>query len=321
MLITTLLVWMVSSKDGWYSGLEAAKSPIARVDLKLKRPEGKPELGVRVTYPKTPGKAPVLVWSHGMYGSQNGNLPLVEVWAKAGYVVIQPTHGDSATLMSPEARRELLRNPNTNNTGSWNERPLDIRLVLDQFSEIEAKVPELKGRLDAQRIGMGGHSFGAWTTQVVAGCKLGGGLGTSLSDPRPLAFVALSGQGPSPLMPAEGFAELKRPVLWATGDLDTSPRGETPAWRKQAYELAAPGDKFLVWIKDATHGFGGINGRDFGLLTRAGVTNDKNEEHVKIIQSTTLAFWDTYVKADPAARKYLTEKQIEKIAGVTLSLK
>ncbi len=328
MLSLTLAFVLLGSDTGLYPASPVKSEAIETTTLSLKDKERSKDLFVRVTWPKSPKKHPILVWSHGMYGSCDAYQPLVEFWAGAGYVVFQPTHGDSISLMTQQQRRELLRNPNTNNTWTWKERPGDIKLVLDRLPEFESRIKALKGKLDTTRIGMGGHSFGAWTAQVVGGCTLtAAGQALDLSDPRPKAFVALSGQGPSPIMKPESFKGLKRPVLWTTGDNDTSMRGEKPEWRKEAYDLSAPGNKFLLWIDDAAHNYGGITERaESGaavnaFLKRAGSTASSNPQHVKLVQSITLAFWDAFVMDKSEAKNYLKTREIEKAGGVTVSSK
>jgi predicted dienelactone hydrolase len=56
------------------------------------------DLQVRVTAPVAGSDLPVVVLSHGFGGSMDSYDPLVEVWAAAGLVVVQPTHLDSRTL-------------------------------------------------------------------------------------------------------------------------------------------------------------------------------------------------------------------------------
>ena len=56
----------------------------------------------------------------------------------------------------------------------------------------------LRGRLDLSRVGMAGHSFGAWTTLAVAGeVFVGpGGQEVSLTDPRVKAAIPMSAPVP-----------------------------------------------------------------------------------------------------------------------------
>ena len=66
---------------------------------------------MRVSAPVTGSELPVILLSHGHghsnnLSSLNGYAPLASFWAAHGFVVIQPTHLDSATLsLSPMTRR------------------------------------------------------------------------------------------------------------------------------------------------------------------------------------------------------------------------
>ena len=76
-------------------------------------------------------------------------------------------------------------------------RPEDIRYILDHLADLETQSPELDGMLDLKKIGVAGHSFGAYTTLAVAGAtvNLPHAQPLSFNDIRPLAFIALSPQG------------------------------------------------------------------------------------------------------------------------------
>src|SRR5204863_1411686 len=81
----------------------------------------------------------------------------------------------------------------------WKSRAADITLVIDSLDEIQKLAPELKGKLDASRIGVGGHSYGAYTTNLIAGAlvDLPEEKAHSFRDNRAKAFLVLSGAGPS----------------------------------------------------------------------------------------------------------------------------
>src|SRR4051812_45255058 len=64
----------------------------------LKDPQRNKELQVRITYPVTAGRYPVVVFSHGAGGSKNTDVLLTEYWANHGYICLQPTHADSVQL-------------------------------------------------------------------------------------------------------------------------------------------------------------------------------------------------------------------------------
>lgn len=269
-------------------------------------------LSVRVTWPAEGGPWPVVVFSHGMYGSETGNGPLVDTWAAHGYVVVQPTHGDSLKYADAETRRKALRG-NLDNVGSWDERPGEISLVIDRLPWLQQNVPGLAGKVDASRIGVGGHSFGAWTTQVVAGMRLSGA--PAMGDERPRAFVVISPSGVGGGIRESSFETMRGPMLFISGDNDEG-RGEwdPKVYRRQAFDLAPAGGRTLVWIDGAHHDFGGINGRTRPALR--GLAGGANEHHVEIVKSSTLAFWDATLKSDPTAQAWLAERKVESVGGV-----
>lgn len=285
------------------------------------------DLPIAVTYPlDAKGRLPVIVWSHGMYGTRSSYKPLIDVLAGNGYAVIQPSHGDSLERMTPEQRRALLAHPNTGATQSWDERPGEVSLCIDSLSKIEGKIPALRGRLDSSRVGVGGHSFGAWTTQALAGMELSAGARkVSFLEPRAKAFVVLSGTGPGGVVSAAGLKAMHGPMLMITGTNDTARTGDTGDWRKKAFELAEPGDKYLVWIEGASHNFGGITGERTAavrqFLKRAGSSADVNAKHTSLVVSAVASFFDAYVRREPKAVSYLKAKVIEEAGGVTVSSK
>jgi predicted dienelactone hydrolase len=310
-------------KPGLYHS-EAGKYTVeTNAKIILKDAKRNKELQVRVSFPKEDGKYPVIVWSHGMYGSKDGYQPLVKHWVSHGYVVIQPTHSDSLSLMSQEERRKALSELKRDLTQDWMSRPRDVQFVLDSLDTLAKEVPGLAEKLDRTRIGMGGHSFGAFTTQLVAGTEARTpGDRQTFADPRPQAFLVLSGNGTSALFDQESFKGVKRPTLFLSGTNDKGRRGEEASWRKDAFTHAAPGDKFLVWIEGAYHDFGGISGAPAAFRRAAGDNmGGENKEHLELVRSASLAFWDAYLKEASAAKEYLARKEIEKSKIATLTSK
>jgi predicted dienelactone hydrolase len=107
------------------------------------------DLRVRINCPQDGGPFPIVVFSHGAWGSKDGHVLLTELWASRGFVTIQPDHADSRALGVKVGDQSVFRD--------WQSRPADVSFILDSLAEIETKVPELKGKLDAKRIGMSGH--------------------------------------------------------------------------------------------------------------------------------------------------------------------
>lgn len=221
--------------------------------------DGQP-LEVRVRAPLlADGPCPVILFSHGLGGSREGYWPLAEAWASAGFVVIQPTHAgsDTQTLKAAgyfgfaAAARQAASDPRI-----LAGRPQLLSRLIDLLPLIQARLSDFHGTLDATRIGVGGHSYGAWTTLAVAGVDY---RIANASDTRPLAFLALSPPGPGRVPPTTAAA--LRPILVMSGSEDYQPAfldpedgiERNPAWRERLWELLPAGNAFLAVLDKAHH--------------------------------------------------------------------
>ncbi|MBM4089126.1 MAG: hypothetical protein FJ276_06820 [Planctomycetes bacterium] len=223
----------------------------------------KKDLPVFVSYPKGDGKFPVIVFSHGAMGSGDMGFPIVQHWTSQGYVVLCPTHADSIKLQrgagrdaAAGARGGLLSRAlgEGNSTG----RPQDVTFLLDSLDVLEEKVPALQGKFDRDRVGVGGHSLGAFTAQVVGGAtlKLGGqDEPRSFADPRVKAILQLSGQGKDQQgLHEHSWDNLKLPMMCVTGSLDRGAQGQGPEWKRDPFKYSPPGHKYFLFIEGAHHG-------------------------------------------------------------------
>jgi predicted dienelactone hydrolase len=280
--------------------------------VKLVARDGKSVVEVALHYPDAHGPFPVIVFSHGLGGSKDGYLFLGQWWASHGYVCIHPTHaGSDASLFAGENKVASLHNMRTalSDPAILEGRPREIAQVIDQLGDLESAVPELKGHLDRERVGVGGHSFGAYTALAVAGARvdLPRRADSEFGDSRPRAFLALSPQGRNALFDEHAWERISRPVLLMTGSLDVQPRllsatgEERPAeWRTEPYRYMPEGDKFLVWIEGARHS-------TFSNGAGAKLSGDPAPDpgHVSFVQACSLAYWDAYLKELPAAKEWL----------------
>ncbi|MEM6363371.1 MAG: hypothetical protein AAF745_03020 [Planctomycetota bacterium] len=265
------------------------------------------DLQLRVTFPRDEGQFPLIVWSHGASGTKDHYQPLVRHWVSHGYVVIQANHSDSRALR-PIDRNNRLGEATFRD---WESRPKDISFIIDSIATLQRDIPKLADTIDQSIVGVGGHSFGAHTAQLVGGTqtKLLSGGKRRHADDRPLAFLLISPQGRGPQLDDESWSRLERPALVVTGSNDAGRNGQDYTWRLDPYELSPPRDKYLLFIQDAYHGFGGITGSS-GM----GNAGPDNPNHVAYVQSMTTAFWDFYLKNDPAAKLALTDNRINDLS-------
>ncbi len=284
------------------------------------------DLRVRFLIPKSGGPFPVIVFSHGAGGSGQNYFPLTGFWATHGYVVIQPTHSDSIALRRekgeqvPASPRELV-NEYRFNTDDWINRVRDLTLIMDSLNDLEERLPQLKGKMDQKRIGVGGHSYGAFTSQMIGGALLdlpNGPKAQSFSDDRPRALMLLSPQGKTQNGLIESsWKNMTRPTMSMTGSNDTGVMGQLASWREDPFTYSPPGDKYLVFIDGAFHmSFtGALAQADNPQMARrpmmarlVGRTNQKAIfDYVKI---ASIAFWDAYLKTDANAKAYLKSNSL-----------
>lgn len=298
--------------------LEAGPFEVASVDeIVLRDATRGKDLSLTIRYPKGDGPFPVIVFSHGLGGAGKHYFPLTQHWATHGYVVLQPTHADSLSLrgeQDPDDERRPIEKMKAalEAPGAAKNRTKDVSFLIDSLGEIQKKVPQLAGKMDAEKIGVGGHSFGAHTTQLLAGAVH---LHESHADARIKAFLLLSGQGSGRAGLSENsWDKIASPMMVMSGSLDTGAGGEGPQWRMEPYRRAPAGDKYSVFLDGATHSsFTGqyeekpSNGSKRRIERRKrpvpeGTDQKKIFEAVKI---STMAFWDAYLKAGAESKDYL----------------
>ncbi|MGW0908852.1 alpha/beta hydrolase family protein [Streptomyces sp. NPDC002853] len=273
-------------------------SPVLSVSpVVLPSPDRAVDLEVRVSAPVTGNNLPVILISHGQgfsnhLSSLNGYAPLANYWAARGFVVIQPTHLSSRTLsLDPDTPGAPL---------FWRSRAEDMKRLLDQLDVIESAVPQLRGRVDRDKVAVAGHSMGGHTASLLLGARLTDpedGTEVDLADPRVKAGVLLGAPGRGgdaltdevaknyPFFSTTDFSGMATPTLVVAGDKDESAHLTVAGadWHADPYALA-PGPKDLLTLFGAEHGFGGISGYDVAETT------DENPARVAAVQRLTCAY-------------------------------
>lgn len=218
------------------------------------------DISLSIEYPTRGAAGPVIIFSHGYGTSGRSYVGLSSYWASYGYVVIKPTHADSGrSTTRPEGATELWPGETA---ASYRDRVADIQFVIDSLESLEQKYPELAGKMNREKIGVGGHSYGALTAVLAAGGKtFRGDTPTRVADARIDAIVAMSpiGTDPGVGLTTESWSDIRIPALYMTGTRDQAPTGQDAAWRREAFDRSAPGDKWFISIPGARPGsFEGI---------------------------------------------------------------
>ena len=261
------------------------------------------DLRVTVSFPRQGGPFPVIVFSHGAGGNGSYPYPLTRFWTSHGYVCIHPTHADSVSLgggasdVGPTA---------------WENRARDLSFVIGSLDELVAKVPPLAGKMDARRIGVAGYSYGGHSAQLLGGATLeaaGGGEQRTLSDPRPLAFLLLSGPGAGARELTErSWNGWTRPMMAVTGSLDLVEGERSPMWHLEPFLRSPAGDKYALYLEGAGHR--SFTGRQLEL------SDTRPEREIfRWICVETLAFWDLYLKNAAEAKPWLEPERVSELSG------
>lgn len=246
-------------------------------------------ISVRVRIPAGSGTHPVILFSHGLGGSVDAGTRWATAWVEAGFAVIHVQHpGSDASLWQglrgAQAQAALRKGMGAD---QFIARIADVRAVLDQIGSTPTIGVCAFGRLDADRIGIAGHSFGARTVQALAGQQFRTPSGlVGMADTRIKAAIAFSPAPPTREPDVTAFGKIVIPFLSITGTRDMVPQvsAVTPADRIRPFRAMPEGDKYLLVVDGADHlVFSG------GEERRRATRNDVRTQQVVV--EATIAFW------------------------------
>jgi predicted dienelactone hydrolase len=231
----------------------------------------------------------------------------------------------------PDPMAEALWTAQT--PADWQNRVRDISFIIDSFDMLEQKYPELAGKLQKTNIGVGGHSYGAFTAMLLAGAT-STSITARVADPRVKAALAMSPQGTGQLgVTAESWKNVTIPMLYMTGSLDVGPGGDAK-WRHEPFAYSPAGDKYFFSFVGGRHmtftgGVGEVTDDDipmrsaypqqtdiYGNPVNGGYSQPRGTSrgenlflrdrrifnNAKIVAA---AFWDAYLKNDTKAKDYI----------------
>ncbi len=254
---------------------------------------------------------PLIVWSHGLGGTRDGAGYIARYLAAHDYCLLHIQHDgtDSSLWAGKEGHPwDHIRNAKISRATTL-ERFRDVPFVLDNLNEIEHF--EL---IDTKRIGMSGHSFGALTTQVVAGQLFPNENNdlVSFKDVRLKAGLLYSFVAMGHLYdgnPSDLFGAMDLPLLYMTGTADDNPVDQVDyTFRMPVWEFGGSNEKYLLVLKDGDHMvFNGSRGKlDI---------NPKRELHENIICRISLAYWDMKLKDDKTAADWFISSGVQEYLG------
>jgi len=306
-LINTLVVillllsrWTFSIDLGYDPLVVPKGSEPDMLDLTVKDKGREREIPLRVYLPTVRTPAPVVLFSHGLGGSCKGNAFLGKHWAARGYVAVFLQHPGSDTSVWKDKplreRMEAMRQAVS--ARNFMLRVEDVSAVLDQLEQWQKTDGHaLAGRMNLNRIGMSGHSFGAVTTQAVSGQTFGRLI--SFTDTRIKAAIAFSPSSPHRGNPGQAFGNVKIPWMLMTGTKDIAIVADIDIKSRLAAFPALPaGGKYELVLYGAQHSA-------FTDRSLPGDTEKRNPNHHRVILALSTAFWDTWLREDGRAKAWL----------------
>lgn len=273
------------------------------IDLAVTDKARQREIPLRVYLPSKKAPAPVVLFSHGLGGSREGNAYMGQHWAARGYVVVFLQHpgSDTSVWRHKPAGTRMAAMQEAASLDNFLMRVKDVEVVLNQLGIWnQAADHTLATRLDLKRVAMSGHSFGALTTQAVSGQQAARGV--SFTDPRIVAAMAFSPSKPRQGDAKSAFGAVKIPWMLMTGTKDVSLIGHADLDSRLAVYPALPaGGKYELVLHNAEH----------SAFTDRALPGDKetrNPNHHRVILALSTAFLDAWLRGSVEAKAWLEGK-------------
>jgi dienelactone hydrolase len=258
---------------------------------------------------------PVVIYSHGGGGTRETNGMLGRHLASHGFASLHLQH-EGSDVKAVRANPRSLKAVNDPNESEPRFR--DIGFVVTRLQSGD-QLGELEGRLDTERMGIAGHSYGGLTCQVVAGQQVKG-------FDQKLAVPALKGAfilSPSPPRDAYGdakssFGKMLMPMFSLTGTADNAPGKEFAAKdRRVPIDHTSNVDQWLLVLDGASHfTLSGEEKRSAVARLFPGMEADPHlADNHACIRAAAVAFWQTVFLQDADARRYLDGGGFAKLVG------
>lgn len=267
------------------------------------------DVPVRLYLPAKQNKpAPTIVVSHGLGDTRLAMSYACEPWAADGFVVVTLQHigsDDSVwkTVKPSERFGAILK-------AASNEQFLlrcgDVKFALDELTRHTAMNGSLKDRIDVDRIGLAGHSFGALTVQALIGQHYPSDRAreTPLKDDRVKAAIVMSPGIEGVVDAATAFNDITVPVFHFTGTVDVvTGLGTTPASRRRVpYDRSVASDRYLLIFDRGDH-------MVFSGHRPAGA-NDTRYDHIQAaVARTSTEFWEATLRGNADARERIMDRK------------
>ncbi len=292
-----------------------AQGALRTLDVSVTDPLTQRDIGLRVRTPAGEGRAGLIVYSPGIGCGLSAGQAWCEAWQAAGFFVVTLDHPVTGSGLWQTAGTTLRDNlARALAVAQYGLRVADCSHVIS----LCLTTHEISGRVDPQRIGVAGHSFGALTAQSIAGQKLGG---QDVSDSRVRAAMALS-PGSLSVERAKSARDVHIPFFCVTGDhdnlvtigsgKDSMVLGSPLANRLAVFDNLPQGKRQLLVLSGADHMTFAGEPFDASRYSRdPAVSVAGDPEAWARINAITTPFWQHYLAGNGDAgidRRVMTER-------------
>lgn len=280
------------------------------------------------------GALPLVVWSgdEATSDSRTSMSAWSEATARAGYLTVTVAH----TPRTTEERTRFCNAAGLDEQicGALNpllwDGPQDLKQVLDYLEEVNTSgPPEIRNRIDMKRIALAGQGYGSNGSMSLLGAQrilVEGVPPFDFSDPRPVAVVALSPNGPTQggMFDTQvgrdftSWTTVERPALTITGAGDNdcvTPgaclTGDSPSRRRIPFDLMPRGAKYDLFVRSVEMSHDLIGTLDTATCAAQGVAPTRCANFESWLRATVLAFLDAQVRSIGSARNWLQNDLIQ----------
>jgi dienelactone hydrolase len=245
------------------------------------------------------GVYPLLLFSHGNGGLRMQNAFWCEHMASHGYIVMSPDHTGNCAVTFVDGKMVLFQDKEDARKQSSVDRPKDLSFLIDCMDRMnKGGDSRFFQRVDMERIGAAGHSFGGYTCTWITN-----------QEPRVRAVAPMAGAAPE-------RTNYDCPIMLLIATEDDTLGADKVAYLRRYYD-ESKGPHYSIEFKNAGHysftemyqlkpDFGDGTGEGKRITNGEPITYIPMETAHTLTNGYTTAFFGKYLKGIDGYDAYLS---------------